>query len=134
MLCGLVVTHGGIGKELVKVVELVLGPVPGLAALTNSGKSVQELIAEIRAWSAANCGAPGDGLLLFIDDFGGSCANAAQIAAVSGTPARILTGINLAMLLDFVTWRDSLGLDELPRRLVEKGRDAITALGPVQED
>jgi len=133
MLCGLVVTHGGIGKELVRVVELVLGPVPGLAAMTNSGKSVQDLIDEIRAWTAANCGAPGDGLLLFIDDFGGSCANAAQIAAVGGAPARVLTGTNLAMLLDFVTWRDTLGLDELPRRLVEKGRDAITALGPVQE-
>lgn len=133
MISGLVVTHGALGAELVRVVEMILGPVPGLVAMTNSGKSVQDLTDEIRAWTGANCGGPDDCALLFIDDFGGSCANAAQLAAISGSPARILTGVNLAMLLDFATWRDSLDLEELPRRLVEKGREAISALGPVQE-
>ena len=41
-----------------------------------------------------------------------------------------MTGVNLAMLLDFVTWRDGLELPQLARRLVDKGRHAIAIIGP----
>lgn len=135
MINALVITHGGVGRELVRVVEMILGPVEGLIALTNAGKSVQVLTAEIRtALAAARGGEAAGTSLLFIDDFGGSCANAAQIAVAEGEKALILTGINLAMLLDFVTWRETLSPAELSRRLVEKGREAITVLSPGQED
>jgi mannose/fructose-specific phosphotransferase system component IIA len=115
-------------------VELILGPVEGLAAATNSGRSMQDLSAEIVAHLDARREAGDTGLLIFIDDRGGSCANAAQLARGHGLPLRILTGVNLAMLLDYVTWRDSMGLKELPRRLVERGRDAVSELPPPHEE
>ncbi len=80
----------------------------------------------MRAWLTAE---PGSGALILIDDYGGSCANAAQLAARTDLPAVILSGVNLAMLLGFVTWRDDLALDELARRLVAKGREAIARVG-----
>jgi hypothetical protein len=40
MIRALVITHGNIGAELVRVTGLILGPVEGLAALSNSGKSL----------------------------------------------------------------------------------------------
>jgi len=133
MINGLVITHGDVGRELVRVVEMILGPVDGLVALTNSGKSVQELTGEIGAHLAATGEGEVRGTLLFIDDFGGSCANAAQLAAAeSGEP--ILTGVNLAMLLDFATWRESMEAGELSRRLVEKGREAISVISLGRED
>lgn len=134
MIDALVITHGDVGRELVRVVEMILGPVDGLTALTNGGKSVQDLTLEIREALAASPGPEPGASLLFIDDFGGSCANAAQIAVAEGEKAQILTGVNLAMLLDFVTWRDSMEAVELSRRLVEKGREAIIVLSPGQED
>ncbi len=130
MIKGLVITHGDVGRELVRVAEMILGPVEGLAGLTNAGKSVQDLTAEIGDRLAD---AP-EGTLLFIDDFGGSCSNAAQLALAGRGGDVILTGVNLAMLLDFATWRESMSTGELARRLVEKGRDAIAALGPGRED
>jgi len=130
MINGLVVTHGEFGVELVSVVEMIMGPVPGLTGRSNRGKSVSELADEIRELISTNKDCE---TILFIDDFGGSCANAAQLAGAAGSSSRILTGVNLAMLLDFVTWRESMPIEELPRRLVEKGRQAITAMGPVQE-
>jgi PTS system mannose-specific IIA component len=130
MISGLVITHGGLGEELVKVVTMILGPVEGLAAQSNRGIGVKELTAAVSGWAARQAEAGAQGVLLFIDDFGGSCANAAQIAAADGPPAACLTGINLAMLLDFVTWRDSLDLPQLARRLVDKGRHAIAIVGP----
>jgi mannose PTS system EIIA component len=130
MINGLVVTHGEFGIQLVSVVEMIMGPVPGLTGRTNSRKSVSELADEIKEWIASQHNSD---VILFIDDFGGSCANAAQLAGVAGSTTRILTGVNLAMLLDFVTWRETMPIEELPRRLVEKGRQAITAMGPVEE-
>ncbi|MBC8426378.1 PTS mannose transporter subunit IIAB [bacterium] len=134
MIDALVITHGDVGRELVHVVEMILGPVEGLSALTNSGKSVQDLTTEIREALAASPDGTDNPSLLFIDDFGGSCANAAQFAMAEGAKAQILTGVNLAMLLDYVTWRDSMAAGELSRRLVEKGREAIIRLSPGQED
>ncbi len=134
MINALVITHGDVGRELVRVVEMILGPVEGLSALTNAGKSVQDLTGEIRAALAETRGDADDAALLFIDDFGGSCANAAQIALADEETSLILTGTNLAMLLDYVTWRETLEASELARRLVEKGRDAVTVLAPPKED
>jgi PTS system mannose-specific IIA component len=134
MVGGLVVTHGGLGEELVRVVSLVLGPVEDLGAVSNRGRSAKDVTAAIREWIAARADGGAGGVIVFIDDFGGSCANAAQLAIHDGPPAAILTGVNLAMVLDFLTWRDTLAVPELARRLVEKGRQAISLLGPASSD
>ncbi len=39
MIQGLVLTHGAIGAEMVKVVELIMGPVEGLRFDSNQGRS-----------------------------------------------------------------------------------------------
>ncbi len=134
MINGLVITHGDVGRELVRVVEMILGPLDGLSALSNGGMSMQELTAEIGARLSDAENGSDTRTLLFIDDFGGSCANAAQLAAAEGDGDLILTGVNLAMLLDFATWRETMTAGELSRRLVEKGREAISVLSPGRED
>jgi len=128
MIHALVITHGHVAKELVAVVESILGPDQGLDSATNSGKSSQTLTQEIGVWCDAHLAEPADGVILFVDDMAGSCAVACRLAAADGRPISILSGVNLAMLLDFTTWRDSLDIEELTRRLVEKGREAIVIL------
>jgi mannose/fructose-specific phosphotransferase system component IIA len=125
MIRGLVVTHGALGAELVRVVESIVGPVEGLTALSNQGRSALDLTAELQERLAASDA----GLVLFIDDYGGSCANAAQLACRDRSRAVFLCGVKLAMLLGFVTWRDTLDLEELAHRLVDKGREAIARVG-----
>ncbi len=123
---GLVITHGGIGQELVNVIGMIMGEVSGLVAMSNHGKSAQDITAEIKRWLAEG---PGDHAVIFIDDYGGSCANAAQIACGPEPRAAILSGVNLAMLLGFVTWREGTEFPVLVRKLVDKGREAITTVG-----
>lgn len=130
MISGLVVTHGGFGEELVRVVEMVMGPVEGLTAISNRGLSARDL--ELKIAEAVGA-AGGDGLVVFIDDLAGSCSGAARMAVRGAAPAAIVTGINLAMLLDFSTWRESMDPPELARRLVEKGREAISLIDPGEE-
>ncbi len=131
---GLVATHGGIGAELVEVVTMIMGPAEGLAGLSNHGKSASDLTVEIASWLRGDADPSASGMepaIIFIDDYGGSCANAAQLACRPGDPVAVVSGVNLAMLLGFVTWREELDLDELVQRLIERGRTAITRLGPV---
>lgn len=126
MIRCLVLTHGQVGHALVKVVELILGPVAGLSAESNEGRSAKEMTEVVRAWLTAG---PDDGSLILIDDYGGSCANAAQLAARTDLPAVILSGVNLAMVLSYATWRDDLNVEELAQRVVAKGREAIARVG-----
>jgi mannose/fructose-specific phosphotransferase system component IIA len=126
MIRCLVLTHGQVCTALVKVVELILGPVEGLAAESNEGRSAKEMTEVVRGWLTADLQS---GALILIDDYGGSCANAAQLAARTDLPVVILSGVNLAMLLGFATWRDDLELEELAQRLVAKGREAIARVG-----
>ncbi len=128
MIPGLIVTHGTLGAELVRLVELVLGSVEELDHLSNQGRSGPALTAEVQRWLRQKHNAGCDGLVIFVDDYGGSCANAAQVAT-GGMPAvALLTGVNLAMMLGFATWRGSLSLSDLARKLVEAGRSAITRI------
>ncbi len=135
MIRALVITHGGIGQELVRVTEMILGPVPGLAAMSNSGKSAVDITALVKEWQAE--AADGDGgdsstrdrKLILLDDYGGSCATSAQLACGQDPDSAIISGVNLAMLLGFVTWRDSGDFEELVAKIVQKGREAIILVG-----
>jgi mannose/fructose-specific phosphotransferase system component IIA len=67
--------------------------------------------------------------LILLDDYGGSCSTSAQMACKSDATTAIICGVNLAMLLGFVTWRDTSDLPELVARIVQKGREAIVQVG-----
>lgn len=131
----LVITHGLIGIELKNVVEMILGPVENFDAMTNSGKSAPDISNEVTNWLKA----PADNTegeshsgcqcIILIDDYGGSCATAAQLAAHGRPNVAVISGVNLAMLLGLVTWRETSDFDELVRKVVQKGREAITLLG-----
>jgi len=127
MIQGLVLTHGGIGAELVNVVESILGPVVGLTAGSNHGRSARQVADLVSDWLASV--QPDDGALVFIDDYGGSCANAALLGGGDGDRVTVLSGVNLAMLLAFATWRDEAPRDELVQRVVDTGRKAVTVVG-----
>jgi len=123
MIRALVMTHGNIGRELISVVEMILGPVDGLESLSNSGRSSGDMQADVAQWLSS--GENSDGEIVFIDDYGGSCANAALLACGAGGERAIISGVNLAMLLAYITWRDSGDHAELASRLVQKGRESI---------
>ncbi len=131
----LVITHGEIGIEFKNVVEMILGPTENIDAMTNSGKSAPEITREISTWldfssnETGDDSHPGCQCIILIDDYGGSCAIAAQLAAQDRSQVAVISGVNLAMLLGLVTWRDSCDFDELVRKVIQKGREAIAMLG-----
>ena len=127
MVQALVMAHGQIAAELIRVTEMILGPVEGLKAMSNAGKSAEQITAEVRDWLADR--APDEGRIILLDDYGGSCATCAQIAGGGDPRLALISGVNLAMLLGFLTWRETTDFAELPNRLVQKGREAIVLVG-----
>ena len=127
MIQALVLTHGAIGAELVKVVEMILGPTEGLRAETNQGRSAREMTAIVSAW-VAELGPEPRGVV-FIDDYGGSCANAARLGGTEAANIPVVSGVNLTMMLALATWREELECDELVQRIVDQGRKAVTVVG-----
>lgn len=127
MIKALVLTHGAIGAELVRVVELILGPTEGLRADTNQGRSAREVADVVADWLAAL--GPDDGGMILIDDYGGSCASAARLGGADERDVPIVSGVNLAMLLALVTWRDEVSGDDLLQRVVDQGRKAVAVVG-----
>ncbi|MFZ5623480.1 MAG: PTS sugar transporter subunit IIA [Gemmatimonadota bacterium] len=99
-LRGIVVCHGSVARALVEAVEQISGIAGRLTPVSNSGCGLGEL--EQRVTEAI-----GDRpAVVFVDMPSSSCLFAALQQAKSRGDVRVVTGVNLAMLLDFVFHSD----------------------------
>src|SRR6266850_3418155 len=111
----LLVTHGVLGRELVRTVEASLGEQEDVITVSNTGLSadalVERIVEEIERLPEE---AP---VVLFSDLAAGSCGIASRRAELGGRPIKRIAGVNLPMLLEFFHYRDSLPLDLLIPRM-----------------
>ena len=122
----LLVTHAGLGSELLRTVEGILGSQTDVFFLSNDGYSGEALSHAIEERVSA---VPGERpVVLFTDLAAGSCGIASRRADHGDRVVRKVTGVNLPMLLEFFHYRDTLPLDELLPRLEAKGKAGITVL------
>ncbi len=124
---GIVVTHGRLAAELVNTVELVVGKQSELFSLSGSDAGQEALVREIRKLIDERGRKP---VILFVDYFGGSCCINCVRAAAGDRSVKILSGVNLPVLLSFVTKRDSMDFDQLVDHLIRRGRESIRLIGP----
>jgi len=117
-LRGVVVCHGDLAHALVASVESISGVREALVPISNTDCDRGQLEERILA-------AVGDQpALVFVDMPSGSCLFAAAKRLKSLPTARMITGVNLAMLLDFVFHRELSPADGA-RRAIETGTRAI---------
>lgn len=108
-LHGVVVCHGDVARSLVGAAEEISGVRGALVPVSNTGCDRGQLEERIVA-------AVGDRpSVVFVDMPSGSClfAAARRVAAMPG--AAIVTGVNLAMLLDFLFHRSMTPADAAAR-------------------
>lgn len=123
----LIITHGRLGEALVGAAVAITGPMDDLDTLSNEGLSRDALIAAAGGRLAAF--GPRGGLV-FADVIGGSCAQAALTAAAFSAPGpvRVLCGVNLAMVLDYLHNRARLEPAALADHVLARGRAAVQLL------
>jgi mannose PTS system EIIA component len=123
---GILVTHGALGRELVRTAETILGPQENVECVSNSDASLEGLSEWVRRLIGDRAVGP---VYLFVDLAGGSCGHVCQEVRRMRPDTAVFTGINLPMLLEFFHYRGRVGDEELRRRLLAKGRDGIQSLG-----
>jgi mannose/fructose-specific phosphotransferase system component IIA len=117
-LRGVIVCHGVLARALVDATAQISGMAEGLVPVSNSGCDRGDLEARVEA---AVGSVPS---VVFVDMASGSCLFAVLRRLRQRDDVRVVTGVNLAMLLDFVFHRD-LTPDEAAKRAVEIGEKAI---------
>ena len=117
-LRGVVVCHGRLAVALVDAAEQISGVTGALTAVSNTGcdrGALEERVAE----------AVGNGpALVFVDLASGSCLFAVLNRLRATATAKVVTGVNLAMLVDFVFHR-TRPLDEAAAHAAVAGGKAI---------
>lgn len=111
-------SHAELASALVAAVRAISGVDAALVAVSNEGCDPRALAARIEA------AVGGQPAVLFVDLPGGSCLTGAVRLAHGNADIAVVTGVNLAMLLDFVFHRDSTPA-EAARRAVDAGGRAI---------
>lgn len=122
----LIVTHGNLSSELIQSAEIIMGKQSNYECLClKHNDSVVALQEEIK--EKIQILEKGKGVLILTDIFGGSPSNSVAIALrEKGYPC--LTGVNLPMLLEALTFRDSISLGELTKQSQEAGSQGIKEL------
>lgn len=121
-LRGVIVSHAALAEALVAAVHAITGVEGALVAVSNEGCDQDALRARLDQATAARPA------VLFVDLPGGSCLTSSLRFARGHAELAVVTGVNLAMLLDFVFHRD-VAPAEAARRAVEAGAKAIK-VGP----
>jgi len=119
-LQGVVVAHGTLAAAMIEAAEQVSGVRGVLRAVSNTdcdrGGLEERIVAAVGAVPT----------VVFVDMMGGSCMMAAMRRLRERSDVRVVTGVNLAMLLDFLFHRDG-AVDAVAERAVAAGGDAIRA-------
>ena len=127
-LAALIVTHGALATAFLEAVQQVTGQGAGIVAVSNAGLGAEALVERVREAIRA---VDAEGCIVFVDSRGSSCANSC-LQAVRGLPdVRVVSGVNLPMLMDFALRRNDHDLDAMVGRVMLRGRNSIQELeGP----
>lgn len=115
MIGVVVITHGRLASEIVDTVKLIMGEPSHITAVTFSARESIETLRE-RAGEAITEYSDKDGCLVLTDLVGGSATNI-TVEYLKSEKVRILTGVNLPMVMEALQSRDHLPIDQLAKKV-----------------
>jgi len=122
---GIVVTHGKLAEELVRTAELIVGPQEDLYAVSGSDLCDESVIGKIREFLGRREDAR---VVVFVDYFGGSCCINSVRAVEGETGIKVVSGVNLPVLLAFATKRGTMPFEEMIDHLIRRGRESLKVI------
>ena len=119
----LLVTHGGIGAEMLTALGQIVGPQAFAQAISiapedDMDQCRNQILVSIKEVNT------GDGVVLLTDMFGGTPSNLA-ISVMPKTNAVVLAGVNLPILIKLAQLREEMGLLDAVSEAAAAGRKYI---------
>lgn len=125
----IVTTYGKLASDFIETVEIVLGEQEFVETVgVMPQDSANDILTNLKA--AIEKLQDSDGVLILAGIFGESCCNFSLSLCrcdniISSCPLRVVTGVNLPMLLKVFTYRSILNLDKLAACACEGGQKGI---------
>lgn len=132
MVKGLIIAHGDLGYEMVRVVEGILGRKTDLEVLSIEWQeNGRDIIEELDQYVQKHIDSK---VLIFTDMFGGSPTNI-SLKYAQMKNLEIISGLNLPALLKFTTYRDKkMSLKKLASLVQKEAVDGIHLLSDLLGD
>jgi PTS system mannose-specific IIA component len=121
-------THGEFGDELLRSAEMIVGPQDGVYSVSLLAEESPEDFGT--KLGAVLQGIGNEDILILIDLFGGTPYNVAA-RWVRKSHIECVSGLNLPMLIEVLTMRDSSTAAELAEVATQVGKESIRNLGPL---
>jgi len=123
MIGGIIVSHGKLGEELLNALTIILGEAVNIEAISigwydDVEESKKKINQSLKRVDQKN------GVLIFTDMFGGTPSNL-SFSFLNNNQVEIITGVNLPMLIKFVSLQRSYNLNEVAKKVVEQGKKNI---------
>ena len=123
MIGGIIVCHGRMAEELLNALTIILGEAPNIEAISigwyddveDSKKKINQSLRRVDQKS---------GVAIFTDMFGGTPSNLSFSFYKEGA-VEIVTGVNLPMLIKFVSLQRNNNLKDVARKVVDQGKKNI---------
>ncbi len=123
MIGGIIVSHGKLAEELLNALTIILGEAPNIEAISigwydDVEESKKKINSSLKRVDQKN------GVLIFTDMFGGTPSNL-SFGFLKDGHVEIITGVNLPMLIKFVSLQRSNNLGDVAKKVVDQGKKNI---------
>ncbi len=123
MIGAVIVTHGRLAESLVESAETITGPVDLMRSVSVKKSDTTEAIRDMLVRSVHELD-KGKGVIIFTDMFGGTPTNVALSLMTEGR-VEVITGVNLPVLIKFISCRAEKSLQETALLLKDYGQKSI---------
>ena len=132
MIGGIIVSHGKLAEELLNALNIILGEVVNIDAISigwydDVEESKKKISQSLQAVNKKN------GVLIFTDMFGGTPSNL-SFSFIKDNRIEIITGVNLPMLIKLASIRAEMSLSDAVEAAREAGRKYINVASQVLND
>ena len=123
MIGGVIVSHGKLAEEILNALTIIIGETVNIEAISigwydDVEESKKKINKSLKSVNQKN------GVVIFTDMFGGTASNL-SFSFLKNDQVEIITGVNLPMLIKFVSLQRSNNLKEVVKKVVEQGKKNI---------
>jgi PTS system mannose-specific IIA component len=124
MIGVVVATHGNFGPCLLSTLQMIYGGTEGMVAVSLESEDSLEVFQEKLDSALKRVDPQSTGALVLVDMLGGTPFNVAMRMAPT-TKLRVVTGVNLPMLIKIASHREEPDLDAFTQEIQEATRESI---------